>query len=48
MKAVDGGLACKAYKDLHAKKDCSNPGISSMVNWSISIKKCMNVTQERL
>jgi hypothetical protein len=48
MKAVDGGLACNACKNLCAKKSGSNPGISF---WSIgvSVSKCaLNLAQERL
>ncbi len=41
LKAIDGGLACNACKDLHAKKGHNNPGISFLVDWSISIKKCI-------
>jgi hypothetical protein len=49
LKAIDGGLACNACKDHHAKNGCSNPGISFLVDWSISIKKCIeHCTREAL
>ncbi len=48
LKAIDGGIACNACKDLCTKKSCSNPGISFLVDWSISINKCIERSQERL